>query len=167
MSNKNGFNKRLSSKIEIEFPDFTKLPERVKQKFESLPTKVNFFRMLGYSPGTFVEIIDLTNAIFKNLTLSNYHKELLVVLVAAHEGSNYEWEQHFIAEEYSHVIQERLLAPSLDAFRLTFRPRAFTDEKVIESLIWAFTALLNKGELVDERTALACGTVVRYSARTE
>lgn len=40
-------NKRLSSKIEIEYPDFEKLPERVRQKFESLPTKVNFFRMLG------------------------------------------------------------------------------------------------------------------------
>ena len=65
MTNKNGFNERLSSKIEFEFPDFTKLPERVKEKFEGLPTKVNFFRMLGYSPGTFVEIIDLTNAIFQ------------------------------------------------------------------------------------------------------
>ncbi len=40
-------NKRLSSKIEIEYPDFEKLPERVRKKFESLPTKVNFFRMLG------------------------------------------------------------------------------------------------------------------------
>jgi hypothetical protein len=65
MSENVGLNKKLSSTIEIEFPDFTKLPERVKQKFDSLPTKVNFFRMLGYSPGTFVEVIDLTNAIFK------------------------------------------------------------------------------------------------------
>lgn len=50
--------------------------------------------MLGYGPGAFVEIIDLTNAIFKNLTLSDLHKELLILLVAAHEGSNHEWEQH-------------------------------------------------------------------------
>lgn len=47
----------------------------MKQKFDNLPTKVNFFRMLGYSPGTLVEIIDLTNTIFKNLTLPDYHGE--------------------------------------------------------------------------------------------
>ena len=60
-------NKRISSKIEIEFPDFSKLPERVQQRYESLPTVVNFFRMMGYSPGTFVEVMDLTDAIFKGL----------------------------------------------------------------------------------------------------
>ena len=35
MSTQNGFNKKLSSTIEIEYPDFAKLPEPVKQKFES------------------------------------------------------------------------------------------------------------------------------------
>lgn len=72
MSTKTGFNERLSSKLAIEYPDFAQLPERVKQKYESLPTIVSILRMLGYSPGTFVEIIDLTNAIFKNLILSDY-----------------------------------------------------------------------------------------------
>ena len=42
MSKVNGFNSKLSSKIEIEYSDFEKLPEPVRQKFESLPTKVNF-----------------------------------------------------------------------------------------------------------------------------
>ncbi|MCW3094347.1 MAG: hypothetical protein JWP81_5416 [Ferruginibacter sp.] len=42
MSNKNEMNERLSSKIEIDYPDFTKLPEPVQQKFEDLPIKVNF-----------------------------------------------------------------------------------------------------------------------------
>jgi hypothetical protein len=74
MDKKTELNKRLSAKIEIDYPDFSKLPDPVRQKFESLPTKVNFFRMMGYSPGTFVPIIDLTNAIFKGLTLSDYHK---------------------------------------------------------------------------------------------
>ncbi len=54
MSATNGFNEKLSSKIEIDFPDFTKLPEPVKQKFESLPTKVNFFR--GYHTSDFLKI---------------------------------------------------------------------------------------------------------------
>jgi alkylhydroperoxidase family enzyme len=110
MSTKNGFNERLSSKIEIEFPDFTKLPAPVREKFESLPTKVNFFRMLGYSPGAFVEVINLTNAIFKNLTLSDYHKELFVLMVAAHEGSNYEWEQHVSISQTAGVREDQFIA---------------------------------------------------------
>jgi alkylhydroperoxidase family enzyme len=114
MSENNGFNERLSSKVEIVFPDFTKLPELVQQKFDSLPTKVNFFRMLGYSPGTFVEIIDLTNAIFKNLTISDYHKELLVLLVAAHEGSNYEWEQHISIAQAAGVREDQFFAIALN-----------------------------------------------------
>jgi len=44
MDKNTGLNERLSSKIEIEYPDFSKLPEPVRQKFESLPTKVNFFQ---------------------------------------------------------------------------------------------------------------------------
>lgn len=103
-------NERLSSTIKIGFPDFTKLPDRVKQKFDSLPTKVNFFRMLGYSAGAYVEIVDLTNAIFKNLTISDFHKELLVLLVAAHEGCNYEWDQHISIAQAAGVNGEQFIA---------------------------------------------------------
>ena len=77
MNKNEDFSAGISSQVDIEYPDFTKLSERVRQTFERLPTKVNFFRMLGYSPGTFAEIIDLTNAIFRNLTLRDYYKELL------------------------------------------------------------------------------------------
>lgn len=28
------------------------------------------------------------------MTISDYHKELVVLMVAAHEGAAYEWEQH-------------------------------------------------------------------------
>jgi hypothetical protein len=76
--------------VNVEYPDFTQLPDRVREKFQGLPTKVNSFPMLAYSPGTFVEGIDLTNAIFKNLALGDYHKELLVWTVAAHEHATYE-----------------------------------------------------------------------------
>lgn len=85
---------KVSSEVSIDYPDFDKLPAAVRDKFEALPTKVNFFRMLGYSAGAFIPTIDLTNAIFRDLTLSDYHKELLVLKVAAHEEVAYEWEQH-------------------------------------------------------------------------
>ena len=104
----------LSTKVDIEFPDFTKLPDDVRQKFEDLPTKVNFFRMMGYSPGAFIEIIDLTNAIFKKLQISDYHKELLVLLVAAHEGSKYEWEQHVSIAQAAGVREDQFVAIAAD-----------------------------------------------------
>ncbi len=110
MSNPAVSNKRLSSQLEIDYPDFSKLPEPVKQKYESLPTVVNIFRMLGYSSGTFVEIINLTNAIFKKLKLSDYHKELLVLQVAAHEGNVYEWEQHVSISQAAGVRADQFIA---------------------------------------------------------
>ena len=110
MSEKNKSNARLGAKVEIEFPDFAELPARVREKYEGLPTVVNFFRMLGYSPGSFVEIIDLTNAIFKNLTLSDYHKELLVVQTAAETGSDYEWEQHVSIAQAAGGREEQFVA---------------------------------------------------------
>jgi hypothetical protein len=45
-------NKRISSKLDIAYPDFTKLADSVKQKYDSLPTVVNIFRMLGIAPVT-------------------------------------------------------------------------------------------------------------------
>src|SRR5690606_1068167 len=131
---------RLSTKVDIEFPDFTKLPDDVRQKFEDLPTKVNFFRMMGYSPGAFIEIIDLTNAIFKKLQISDYHKELLVLLVAAHEGSNYEWEQHVSIAQAAGVREDQFIAIALSRLQ----DEAFTESERI--LLTFGKSLLERGK---------------------
>ncbi|EKG39973.1 carboxymuconolactone decarboxylase [Pseudomonas syringae pv. avellanae str. ISPaVe013] len=110
MAKPTGSNDKISSKVEIDYPDFTKLPDHVREKFEKLPTKVNFFRMLGYSPGAFVPTIDLTNAIFRDLTISDYHKELMVLLVAAHENVAYEWEQHVSIAQAAGIRPDQFVA---------------------------------------------------------
>lgn len=135
-------NNRLSTKVDIEFPDFKQLPEDVRQKFEDLPTKVNFFRMMGYSPGAFVEIIDLTNAIFKKLQISDYHKELLVLLVAAHEGSKYEWEQHVSIAQAAGVREDQFIA--IAANRLDDE-KAFDEKELV--LLHFGKMLLEKGQV--------------------
>jgi alkylhydroperoxidase family enzyme len=109
-------NKKLSSKLDIPYPDVSKLPEAVRQKFDGLPTVVNIFRMLCYSAGTFNEIIDLTNAIFKKLALSDYHKELLVLQVAAHQGNTYEWEQHVTISQAAGVRPDQFIAIAEERF---------------------------------------------------
>lgn len=109
-------NDKLNPEINIEYPDFDTLPEKVKEKYESLPTKVNAFRMFGHSPGTYVELIDLTNAIFKNLNLSDYYKELLVLLVAGYEDNDYEWAQHVVIGQSAGINEAQILAISEQRF---------------------------------------------------
>lgn len=96
-------NRQLNSRLDIAHPDFLTLPAPVKEKFDSLPTVVHIFRMLGYSAGTFVEIIDLTKCDPKKLTLSDYHKELLVLQAAAHDNNVYEWEQRVSISQSARV----------------------------------------------------------------
>ena len=103
-------NNRISSTINIEYPDFEKTPAHVRKKFDAMPTKVNFFRMLGHSVGTFVPVIDLTNAIFKDLTISDYFKELAVLVVGAHSSTVYEWEQHVTIAQVAGVRQDQFVA---------------------------------------------------------
>lgn len=110
MTESTGSNDNITSTVAIDYPDFANLPNHVREKFEKLPTKVNFFRMLGHSTGTFVPIIDLTNAIFKDLTISDYHKEMMVLLVAAHESVSYEWEQHVSIAQAAGVRQDQFIA---------------------------------------------------------
>jgi hypothetical protein len=45
------------------------------------------------------------------------------------------------------VLQNNLLAPAVQEFRLRLNPQHFTDEKIVDSLIWAFVGLLRKGAL--------------------
>jgi alkylhydroperoxidase family enzyme len=101
---------KISSEVSIEYPDFNTLADDVREKFEGLPTKVNFFRMLGYSAGAFIPTIDLTNAIFRDLTISDYHKEMLVLLLAANEGVAYEWEQHISIAQVAGVRPDQFVA---------------------------------------------------------
>ena len=51
----------------------------------------------------------------------------------------------FLADEYRRIIEKGLLAKSIQKFRREFRPVNFTDEKVIDSLIWGFVSLQKKG----------------------
>jgi alkylhydroperoxidase family enzyme len=141
MAKPNGSNDRISSKVDIDYPDFTKLPDHVRDKFEKLPTKVNFFRMLGYSPGAFNPMIDLTNAIFRDLTLSDYHKELMVLLLAAHEDVAYEWEQHVSIAQAAGVRPDQFVAIAEGCLEDT---AAFKEDERV--LLRFGQAILDKGK---------------------
>ena len=131
----------ISSNVAIAYPDFSKLPDDVRGKFDSLPTKVNFFRMVGHSAGAFIPIIDLTNAIFRDLTISDYNKELMVLLVAAHEDAAYEWEQHVSIAQAAGVRPDQFIAIAEDRLEDT---DAFTEKERV--LLRFGRAILVKGK---------------------
>ena len=56
---------------------------------------------------------------------------------------------HFLIDEYNRILNQGLLAQSIQAFRAHFNPQHFTDIKVIDSLIWAFVSLLKNGGVMD------------------
>lgn len=141
MSDVSHVNDIISSKVEIAFPDFSTLPEAVQKKFDEQPTKVNFFRMLGHSAGAFIPIIDLTNAIFRDLTISDYHKELLVLLVGAHDSVAYEWEQHVSIAQTAGVRVEQFIAIAEDQIN---DAGAFNDEERV--LLRFGKAILENGK---------------------
>jgi alkylhydroperoxidase family enzyme len=100
----------LNPELEIDYPNFNDLSEAVREKYNDLSTKVNLFRMLGHSPNSFVEMMDLTESIFKKLTISDYDKELLVLQTAAYNDNAYEWAQHIIIGETAGINNNQMLA---------------------------------------------------------
>lgn len=55
----------------------------------------------------------------------------------------------FLRDEYERVLADGLLTRSIAAFRDRFKPAYFTDEKIVDSLIWAFVSRLRSGGLLD------------------
>lgn len=51
----------------------------------------------------------------------------------------------FLIGEYQRVIETGLLSCAIQEFRRRWNPQCFTDEKIIDSLIWAFVKRLKNG----------------------
>ncbi len=60
----------------------------------------------------------------------------------------------FLVQEYGRILNRGLLSQAISEFRERFDPDSvFTDEKVIDTLIWRFVTLLQKGGLRDGRVS--------------
>jgi hypothetical protein len=59
---------------------------------------------------------------------------------------------NFLGEEYARILKNGLLAHAIEEFRTQLKPLHFTDEKIVDSLIWAFVSFLRKGALPERRT---------------
>lgn len=66
--------------------------------------------------------------------------------IARHDGF-----MDFLRGEYRRVIESGLLAQSIAEFRLKFAPKSFTDEKIIDSLIWAWVKVCKRGAIIGKK----------------
>ena len=118
------------------------------RKLYSTPTHGNSRQSLQFSFATkLLHMVSPTSPIYDSLVAAFYYYQeptrgiTLAQRVAAHVGFH-----TFLVQEYARIIANNLLAPSIQAFRQKFNPIRFTDEKIIDSLLWAYVAVLrNKG----------------------
>ena len=59
----------------------------------------------------------------------------------------------FLKQEYARVLQKNLLATAIQDFRTRLKPQHFTEEKIVDSLIWAFVGLLWRDALINGQIA--------------
>jgi len=55
----------------------------------------------------------------------------------------------FLEKEYKRILKEGLLTVSIEAFKQRFNPLHFTDEKVIDSLLWTYVDFLRDDGLIN------------------
>ena len=52
------------------------------------------------------------------------------------------WFYEFLEREYARVLEQGLLKQSIALFREQLQPQRFTDQKIVDSLLWAFASPL-------------------------
>ncbi len=132
-------------------PDVGALAKRL----QATPTHKNGRKSLQFSFVTkLVHMVEPTAPIYDSLVASfYYYKEPPVRLSLARRVEDLVEFHGFLEREYQRILKKKLLARSIAEFRGKFSPRHFTDEKIIDSLLWAFVSLLKRGGLTSGQFA--------------
>lgn len=80
---------------------------------------------------------------FLPISSSEIFEKKMALLLSSYE---------FLQAEYGRVLEQGLLVQAIKQFRVDFELEnntAYTDEKIIDTLIWAFVKSLNKGTIRD------------------
>lgn len=54
----------------------------------------------------------------------------------------------FLKEEYQRILDGNYLQEAIQTFRNQLKPKTFSDEKIIDSLIWQFVGMAKKGAFI-------------------
>jgi len=125
------------------------------RKLQATPTHQNGRKSLQFSFVTkLVHMVEPTAPIYDSLVASFYfYQEPTVRLTLATRVEDLVEFHKFLGREYQRILKKKLLARSIGEFRSKFNPDHFTDEKIIDSLLWAFVSLLKRGGLTSGQFA--------------
>jgi hypothetical protein len=123
----------------------------LSEKLRATPTHQNGRKSLQFSFTTkLVHMVEPNTPIYDSLIASFYfYQEPTVRLPLAARVEDLVEFHKFLGREYQRILQKKLLAKAIRGFRQQFSPRHFTDEKIIDSLLWAFVSLLKRGGLTN------------------
>src|SRR5262249_33192704 len=96
------------SRLPLVDPDNT--TGDLRAAFDRMPFKLNIFRALAHAETCALPVMRLGNAILHRQTLSERHRELLILQVAQIEGGAYEWCQHVPIAEGVGVSKAQIAA---------------------------------------------------------
>ena len=124
--------------------------DHLTMQLYNTPTNLNGGQRLQFSFATkLVHMVQSTKPIYDS-RISTYYffqtpksqllpAERIWTLTAFYE---------FLTEEYERILQNNLLAASIQHFRNHFNPQHFSDQKVIDSLLWAYVIKLQAGGII-------------------
>ena len=78
----------------VPFADIDRLPPKARDYWDRLAVKLNIFRMLANADTLMEPALRFGGAILSRQELGADLRELVILLVAALEGGEYEWNQH-------------------------------------------------------------------------
>jgi alkylhydroperoxidase family enzyme len=108
----------------IAYVDKDKASPEVREALEALPP-LNIFRTLAHADSAFIPYLELAGVLLARLELEPQLRELVILLVAARTGAEYEWIQHVGISRALGIEEEAITAVQhgeLDA--ACFEPRA-------------------------------------------
>ncbi|MEE8580817.1 MAG: carboxymuconolactone decarboxylase family protein [Myxococcota bacterium] len=78
----------------IPYADLETAHPKVREMYESLPVKINLFRMLAHAERNFRPLLELGGTILSRQDLDGKLREHAILYVAQLSGARYEWVQH-------------------------------------------------------------------------
>ncbi len=112
--------------------------EQVLRKLYIKPVNAKGHRKIQFSfSSKLIHMVDPHSPIYDSMVASFFSFNAKAKTTEEKISELLEFHQ-FLVAEYQRVLKLDLLTPSIQQFRQLFSPIKFTDEKVIDSLIWAF-----------------------------
>jgi alkylhydroperoxidase family enzyme len=128
----------------MPYADLENAPPNIRDEFLKLPAKLNLFKMLANSRGTFSPLMSLVSAVFGKLDLDPSHREIAILFTASRTNAEYMWKQHLVIAPQTGVTPIQIEAIQRGQIE---DAQVFDDR---EQLVLKMTEeLLDAGEVLD------------------